>query len=493
MSRKAKSFSNSEIFIGFHLLEPVFNNYENFSTIHSIVHELILNEIECLDGALHNQRFRANNSAAVLAYRHLKYVAFEIYPNDKVAALKKIDNESLFDSVDPPGTHYDTQFHLPSPGQFCANKEKAHFSTFFSNSTMPVIMDDKSFIAHVKNICLLRDEKTLPLLSNFASEAFATVAQVVELKQQIRKKKEEFSKPAIQYLYHNKDCALMKKQIEALGYFITEIPEYDGVPTAEIVSAAEWCVLRINLDRYISGCGENIPANIADFYETLNKYETSQEKDLPEAKKDIQKHIHTLNFGSIPTLTKSTIILINHIRALPAYREQLIILEDQSMLSHIEFIKANACLEALKLAYKAQQEKVLKSSMMSVKSTVISDPSHEEQQNIKFKRLLAEAIHTEEKSISQYQCIKEQLEALEAKLKSPLNHRLIDEEIVQKSLRKEIKDENTESGVLERSFSMASFLSISSHKMPLPFEPVQRLVPLPHLPLPGSHHFHLSL
>ena len=484
MSRKAKSFSNSEIFIGFHLLEPILNNYENFPKIRSIVHELILNEIECLNGSFSNQRFRANNSAAVLAYRHLKYVAFELYPTDKAAALKKIDNESLFSSIDPPGTEYDTQAPIPCAGQFCANKDKAHFSTFFNNTTMPVIMDDKSFIAHIKNICLLRDEKTLPLLSDFASAAFAMVAHDVELKQQIRKKKEEFSKPTIQYLYRSKDCELVKKRIEALGYFITEIPEYDQVPTAEIISAVEWCVLRIKLDRHISGCGENIPKNVADFYDSLNKYETSQEKDLQEAKQDIQKHLPILNFKIIPTLTNSTIILINHIKALPAYREQLNILEDQNMVSHIEFIKATACLEALKIAYKKQQEKVLQSNMMLIKSQVMhTEPSREEKQNITFKRLLAEAIDTEEKTeekaIIQYQCIKEQLESLEEKLKSPLNHRIIDEKIAQKSLRKEIieiKEGKVESGSLEPSFSMASFLSISSHKMPLPWGPVSNVV-----------------
>ena len=161
MSRKPKSFSNSEIFIGFHLLEPIFNNYENFPKIRSIVQELILNEIECCDGNFRNDCFRANNSVAVLAYRHLKYVAFELYSADNATALKKIDNESLFSSIDPAGTKYDTKPHTSTlyPGQFCADKVKAHFSAFFSNPTMPAIMDDQSFIAHIKNICLLRDEK----------------------------------------------------------------------------------------------------------------------------------------------------------------------------------------------------------------------------------------------------------------------------------------------------------------------------------------------
>jgi hypothetical protein len=484
MSRKAKSFSNSEIFIGFHLLEPVFNNYENFPKIRSIVHELILNEIECFDGMLRNQCFRANDSAAVLAYRHLKYVASELYPTDNVMALEKINNESLFSSVDSPGTKYDIKPHSPSLGQFCANKDKAHFSAFFSNHTMPVIMDDKSFIAHIKNICLLRDEKTLPLLSNFAPAAFAAVAQDIELKQQIRKKKEELSRPAIRFLSHKEDCDLVKKRIEALGYFITEIPEYDQVPTAEIISAVEWCVLRIKLERHISGYGENIPKNVAEFYDSLHKYETSPEKDLQEASQEIQKHLLILNFGTIPTLTNSTIKLINHIKALPAYKEQLNIMENQNMVFHIEFIKATACLEALKIAYKKQQEIVLQSSIMSMKSTGMrTEPSREEKKNTTFKRLLAEAIETAEENIAQYQCIKEQLESLEAKLKSPLNHLLIDEKIAQQSLRKkikEIKDGKTESGDLERSFSMVSFSSISSHNMPLPLAPVSSVVqPLP--------------
>ena len=67
-----------------------------------------------------------------------------------------------------------------------------------------------------------------------------------------------------------------------------------------------------------------------------------------------------------------------------------------------------------------------------------TEPSHEEKQNSTFKRLLANAIAKAEKNISQYQCIKEQVKSLEEKLKSPLNHRIIDEKIVQKSLRKEI-------------------------------------------------------
>ena len=118
-------------------------------------------------------------------------------------------------------------------------------------------------------------------------------------------------------------------------------------------------MLRIKLNRHIRGCGENIPKNVAEFYDSLNKYETSQEKDLQKAKQDIQKHLPILNFSIsiIPTLTNSTIVLINHIKALPAYREQLNIMEDQNMVFHSEFIKATACLEALKIAYKKQRKK----------------------------------------------------------------------------------------------------------------------------------------